>query len=365
MIKNYSFKDINIVSSDIKKYEKDLDIYNNIFCRSKLLSFDSSSVELEYDLTSLYSYNDLKNTTEVFKVQAIRSIVKLISDIQSHYKVDLSPENLYFDGNASAKFLLRGYDGVRKTPEDYLLDLKTLIGGLFLNEKIAEIHTSGGGLIAKNKVIGKLAEVSTLDEFVSISDEIIKNEMQKLNKELVLVDKDFVSKVKKSSKIYLILILIAISLILFLITIYIPNRNTQLDAIVSYENNVYEDVLEDLNETNLDAMSPVIKYIMAESTIRLSDLSDTQKENILFNLSPTVTEGILDFWVYIGQHDLDSAYNKAIENNDAQQKAYVLLLLIDNVQNDSSLDVEEKEGLLSTYQGELDSIVTSMEDEEE
>lgn len=365
MYYNYDFGRVGITERSKEEYQEILNTQLNHFVESKFVSMDKVSIEVEYNLDGLYTYQDLANTSTIFKLQCIKSLIDLVLESNSLLGIDLDKENLYFSSNSHAYQLVRTLDQARLTEAEYLTIVKSFLGDLFMKEDFASILSSEGTLLRKNKLLAGFATLSSFDEFKRAIDETIKKEQEIELVDLIQVEKDFVKNNKVKHRIKNLSIFALLFFLVFFLFIFIPNRTSQLAAITSYEDKVYEDVVHDLSNTNINSMSPVIKYIMSESTIRLADLSDTQKNNILYNLSPSVDENILDYWVYVGQEDYEAAYNQAITNNDAQQKAYVLLLLIDQTQNDTSLDNDEKESLLSVYEGELDSIVASMQEGEE
>lgn len=362
---NYDFGRLGINEANKEEYIEMLGTDRIYFVPSKFISKDKVSIEIEYTTTGLYSFEELTTTDTIFKLQAMRSLVDLVLNTNELMGIDLEPENLYFEQNTKALQLTAVLDPKEADESQLVNQIKALTGSLFMKEDYDSIHASNGELLSKNSMLQNLAEVTTIDDLKTELNIIIETELINQAETKVSVDKGYVNKVKRASRIKSILIVILLVASIFLAVIYIPNRTSQLHAIDSYEAASYEDVLADMKDTNVNTMSPVMKYVMAESTIKLSQLSDTQKDNILYNLSPSVEENILDFWVYVGQGNLEQAYDQSIKNNDAQQKAYALLLLIDQTQNDTSLKTDEKESLLSTYQGELDSITGSMETDKE
>lgn len=360
---SHDFKGLGVLEDNKEEYINLLNTNFKYMVATEYISNSKVAIEIEYKVEELLTYNDLETATTVFKLQAIQSTINLIKNLNSLFAVNIEDiENLYFTKNGEVKQLERKLDNSRLQEVDYCNQIKGLIGNLLTKESVEAITASGGELLTKDKLLSNMATITTLDEMNTEFNRLISEVTSYESEKLVSVKKNYVTKTKSVGRIKTLLILVLVVITAFLLVIYIPNRTSQLKAVSSYEDKVYEDVLTNLSKTNISAMSPVVKYIEAESTVRLSQLSDNQKDNILYNLSPSVEEGILDFWVYIGQEDLDMAYDQSIKNNDAQQKAYVLLLLIDRTQNDTDLKQAEKDSMLSTYQGELDSITSSMND---
>lgn len=360
---NYDFGRLGITEVNKQEYINLLELQQKYFVPAKYSQMDKVSIEIEYDIEGLITYEQLSDTNQIFILQAMMGLTTLAKESSEMFKVDLTPDNLYFDQGANAYQLVRELSTKQYDEEELVLEIKSLLGNHFLKDDYASIHAANGKLLGKSKLLGKLVDVTDLDTLNTTLASII-NEMLKVERtSKVTVNKNYVNKLKRIGRFKSLVIVILLVATIYLLAVFIPNRTSQLHAVDSYQAGKYEEVLANLNETNIKVMSPVIKYLMASSTINLSQLSDNQKDNIQYNLSPTVAENTLDFWVYIGQGKLESAYDQSIKNNDAQQKAYVLLLLIDQTQNDTSLKTEEKESKLSTYQGELDAITSSMEED--
>lgn len=361
---NHDFKVLGVETESRSGYIEMLSVNYDYLVPAKYVDNTKVAIKIEYEVNSLYSYDDLETMPTVFKLKAIKSVIKLVRNLNSLLQVNIEDiENLYFTSDAKCLELTRILDNSRQDEVEYCNQIKGLIGNLLTEESVFAIASSAGELLAKDKLLGKMANIESLDKLDDEFSNLIKEVSEYEENNIVFVKKNYVENSKRIARIRVVIIIILLVITVFLILIYIPNRNSQLKAVSSYEASAYEDVLVNLEDTNINTMSPDIKYIEAQSTVKLSQLSDTQKDNILQNLSPSVDEGFLDFWVYIGQGNLETAYDQSIKNNDAQQKAYVLLLLIDRTQNDSSLKQADKDNMLSTYQGELDSITASMNEQ--
>lgn len=360
---NYDFGRLGLSDQNKMQYIKLLELNQNYFVPAKYSKIDKVSIEIEYDLTGLMSYEQLAMTNDVFVLQAMIGLTTLCTNSNEMFNVNLDRDNIYFDRSANGYQLVRELNPKQVDESKVVLEIKSLAGSMLTKADYESIHASNGELLNDDKLLSRLVEINDIYGLQVALGEIIDELLASNRTNKVMVDKNYVSKVKYISRFKTFVIIIFVVLSSYMALIFIPNRTSQLQAIDNYQAAKYEDVLSNLKNTNLNAMSPVMKFMMARSTVKLSQLSDSQKDNILFNLSPVVEENILDFWVYVGQGKLERAYDQSIKNNDAQQKAYVLLLLIDQTQNDTSLKTSEKEGKLSTYQGELDSITSSIDED--
>ncbi len=362
MRRKYQKSELNIEEHK-EQIQKELLMYHNtMFVDCKIKKSDQTTIKIDYNVDNLNKFKDFKKADQVVKLRLGISLLRLIEKRDDHFQTILNDNNIYISYDLEAKILKRVLRHENETDEQLLNQVKALVGSLFLKYPYDEIIISDNVLLKKDNYLKDIYLAEDKEQLEKKLMEMIKFKQEDLYHNYALVKKKKVSKNKKLKNTYLITSITFLIVLLFLSAYYIPNRNSQLDAYEKYEQKIYEDVLVELENTQLRSMSSLTKYIMSEATIRLAPLSDTQKENILFNLSPEVDENILDFWVLIGQNKLEDAYSKSIENNDAQQKAYVLILLIDQAQNDASLDEDEKQELISTYQAELDKINAQLEE---
>lgn len=344
----------NIVNSDLK-----------YFVKANYRKSNQISVIINYDTEHLLSHNDLKQTTPIMKLQAIIALIDLIENTNPLFAIEINPNNIYFDQAVNAYQLERRKDTKRLDQSEYIKQILAFVGSLFMKDSYESIYATNAKTVEKQKELKGLTDVSNFETLKTIVSKRITEQIEYENNELIRVRKNYYKKTKLISRLKLLLIALLTVCLVFLIVEYIPNRTSQLEAYTAYNKKIYEDVIEDLSDTNINSMTPMTKYILSESAVRLSPFTTAQKENILVNLTPNVNEGVLDFWVYIAQGDIDLAYEQSISNNDAQQKAFALLIYIDQVQNDPDLDATEKQTQIETYQAELDAVNETIASEQE
>ncbi len=360
----------NLQKSDLNLSQKKEDVqiqlleYPNIrYLDAKVKRHDNTTINIEYMEKGLKRFSSFKTANEVTKYRLGISLIRLTEEIDGYFETYIDSENLYVTSDLDVKMVKRIVRENNETYDDIIRKIKALVGSLFLNSSYKEILATDNDYLKRDKKLKRLIDKNSIEDLEKELDLLIDETTKEQNKEYDLVKKKTIKKRKFTIRSLTVSTIVLLIFSLFVGLFYIPNVNHQLKAYNYYQKNIYESVITELDNVPIVMMDGTTKYIMTESTIKLSPLSDIQKDNVLFNISPDIDSGILDFWVYVGQGKYQEAYNQSSKNNDAQQKAYILMILIDEAQNDSDLSDADREEKVSTYQGELDGINQQMVDE--
>lgn len=365
MKKNLKKSELNLSQTKEKVQLQLLEYPDVRYLDATVKRHDNTTINIEYYEKGLKRFSSFKNANEVTKYRLGISLLRLAETIDGYFETYIDSENLYVTSDLQVKMVKRIVRNSNETPEEMLQKIKALIGSLFFPIPYKEILAADNDYLKKKPNLKRLVDKNSFEELEKELDLLIDETTKSQKQDYEMIKKKTVKSNKQKIRFFILSTVILLVITLFFSLFYIPNVNRQLSAYSYYQKSIYENVITDLNDVPLKMMNDTTKYIMTESTIKLSPLSDIQKENVLFNISPDIDEGILDYWVYVGQGNYEDAYNQSIKNNDAQQKAYILLLLIDEAQNDSSLKDAEREEKVSTYQGELDAINQQMNAETE
>ena len=104
---------------------------------------------------------------------------------------------------------------------------------------------------------------------------------------------------------------------------------------------------------------------MDYSFIQGKNLADTQKTNILNNISLKTNPESLDYWIENGRGNLDEALDLAIKLEEPDFILYGYQQLIEQVKNDTKLDSQAREEARNKYQEAYDQYKEKYEKAEE
>lgn len=365
MKKNLQKSDLNLSQTKEEVQLQLLEYPDTRFLDAKVKRHDNTTINIEYMERGLKRFSSFQTANEVTKYRLGISLIRIIEGLDGYFQTNIDTDNIYVTSDLRIKMVKRIFRVENETEEEMLQRVKALVGSLFLKMSYKEILATDNDYLKKDKNLKRLIDKNTIEELEKELNLLIDEVTTIQKKDYDLVKKKTVRKNKRVIRLLTVLTTVLLIISVFFGAFIIPNIKHQLDAYSSYQKNIYEDVILELEGVPIKMMNNTTKYIMTEATVKLSPLSDIQKDNVLFNISPDVESGILDFWVYVGQGKYEDAYNQSSKNNDAQQKAYILMLLIDDIQNDTDLSDEEREEKVSTYQSELDSIDQQMSAETE
>ncbi len=362
MVEVYKKSDLNI-NEYIEEKQKVLLEYNSkSFVDCKIIEENQMEISLEYNIDGLKQFDQMFTLESATKLRLGISLIDFTLIENQFFSKILDEKVLYVSDDLRIYQLKRIFKTVNLNNDDITKQVIALIGSLFVKQSAKEIYATDNNILLKNNITKQFAKCEQLAELREVLQKLIeKIEEDRINNKLE-VEKTYYKKNKRTKLILIGSLFVLLIISSYLTIYYIPNRNHQLTAYGYYQKGMSEDVKKELSTVNIQSMSGLTKYILSESEIKLSDLSDVQKDNILYNLSPEVDSSILDFWVYISQGDIDKAYNQAISNNDAQQKAYALMLEIESVQGNEKVSDAEKEAQIESYQAELDKVTKIITD---
>ena len=95
------------------------------------------------------------------------------------------------------------------------------------------------------------------------------------------------------------------------------------------------------------------KYALAISSIKQDTLSNTQKKNVLKNISMKSNENILLYWTYLGFGKYEKTLDIAQNIGDTQMILYAYQKLYNKVSADSEMKGSEKQQKLKEYKEQI------------
>lgn len=353
MEKQYRKNDLNI----IKDNNELLLVYSaKNLVDSEIKLSTQENILMKYNIEGLQNLKEV-NLTKIEKLELLYRLVIIMQDELQNYEYSIAPENIYLDVDNNIKILEK-----KIKIEDYsdkkLREIKALSGYLLLKGKNYEEL-----LDVDNKDLQKdseLQKIYALKDMKIIQEEIegmLKKEKGSFREKKVVVNKKTYRNLQKNKGLYRIALVITVIIIIILSGYIMPFKNKEVKLYNAYVQSDYTQMLNVMENVKVSRMTSEEKYIASIATIKTqSELNDKQKENILNQINVKTDTDILDYWVYIGQGNFEEANNKGIAVNNADMQIYALLLMIDEVQNDESLEATERKELVDDYTAQVESL---------
>ncbi|MEG1487785.1 type VII secretion protein EssB [Lactococcus sp.] len=325
---------------------------------------EEEAVEISYKLPensiSLNSaMHSAKSRLDKLKLAQKLSVLTSLSD---RYTIPfLHPENIFLEGEELfvVHFGLKDLiTPVEMSQDEFLKLYKALIFNIFHPKNSFESFVSSTQSV-NDKFGQRVNEFEDLKELSSfINREVIK-ETTKVNQKQVAVSKGNYCFFK-----YFGISAIVITLVLAWFTYSYYNNNKKQNAIINAQTdfltNNYAKTQMDLKTYSPKQLPKSARYILAVSSVNLSDLARTQKDTILNSVSTKSDDNSLNYWVYSGRGDFNQALNLAQNLGDNQLTLLAYTNLYETTKLNTSMNGAKKQELLDDYNKKIQELTKSL-----
>ncbi|GAB2025548.1 type VII secretion protein EssB [Lactovum odontotermitis] len=140
-------------------------------------------------------------------------------------------------------------------------------------------------------------------------------------------------------------------------------QRTIVTAQTSFLTDNYAQAQADLEGFALTDLPKSARYVLAVSSVNLSDLTLNQKESILNNLSPKTDDNTLNYWSDTGRGDFDKALDLAKNLGDTQLTLLAYTNLYESAKLDTTMNGEKKQKLMTEYEKQIDELTKTLAEE--
>lgn len=316
------------------------------------------------------SFESLQTATELEQLRAASNLGKLVDLLKQPLTFFLHPENIVFDRNLLPYLAYRGIEEKMppKTmqPEIFLRQYKAMIIALF-QPKYDYVALYEGNLerAKGTKFIASIkAAESVCDIQAYLNDLYEEKTAQDRQNNVHVPRRKF--RLYKQLTIWLCVVvaILAVPLSYYFFS-KTPYQNKMLTSDTAFLKQDYETVIKTLEPVETAKIAATQKYELAYSFIQGKNLADTQKTNILNNISLKTNPESLDYWIENGRGNLDEALDLAIKLEEPDFILYGYQQLIEQVKNDTKLDSQAREEARNKYQEAYDQYKEKYEKAEE
>lgn len=148
----------------------------------------------------------------------------------------------------------------------------------------------------------------------------------------------------------------------FLAYFFLNNQKQEaiITAQTSFMTNNYAQAQSDLKEYSPDELPKAARYVLAVSSIHLTDLTGTQKQTVLNNISIKSDDNTLNYWVYMGRGMFDKALDLAQNLGDDQLTLLAYTDLYQAAKLNSQMDGAKKQKLLDDYTKQIQELTEKL-----
>ncbi|MDR0899600.1 MAG: hypothetical protein LBM27_04520 [Lactobacillaceae bacterium] len=359
----------------IAKAEIDTDRLREIL---ELLNLDSSLKDVEIKSNEntvdfVYILNSQSKTLSATNISNLDNSQKLIlvSNLVSLYKkideqpvlvADFEPDNILITPSLNVDILHLGvFDlmppKIQDSTESFR-EFKNLILSILSSGNIQTNYKriSNAPFNSHNDFLNEMNSAQNVDGI----ETLVINESNKLS----LIDRRTKTKITKTH-LNLLRVFLAILAIVSIgsasYALYLSSQNAKNNLVIKATNdyiiNDFQGAISTLKKQNPKSLSVRTQFILAVSSIKLEDLNNDQKGNILNNLSVKSPQNVLLFWISSGRGDLTKALSYAKNVNDPQLILFAYNKLYDKTYADQDMDGQVKQTKLEEYQKQITKYV--------
>ena len=275
---------------------------------------------------------------------------------ESDFKIPyIHPKNIFVQGNI-VKILHYGLIGIMEpmdlNEQTFLATYKALIVSILRPKLNFDLLIDGISSI-RDQLVQDIDACKTYDEVLQYINKAYTKITDEIKAKKVVV-------MKRNWYIFTIGTVVSgiTTIILGILSAYFyfwvsPVQKATVDAQGHFIARRYDDVADDLRKFQIIRLSKEAKYVLASSYIHLDNLSDKQKLSILNTITPSSSENLLEYWIYLGRGNYKKALNLAQNIGDNQLILHSYTNLYEQVRNDPKMDGAEKQKKLSEYLKEI------------
>ncbi len=342
-----------------------------IFPQEKCLQ--SSYEEEKEELIFFYDTEGYKPFVQIKKERREEAMINLLDcgnliEVCRNYKVELRPENLYYDIHNQVFVMYRDVYGKGEEfdEEEFLKQYKALTGFVLQDKYNYEDYYDGGmELLQKDKFLELIAKADTVEEIEKCLLEEYERLIAEHRETKIEIDKKKYKRKKTALAVTSILLVLALTFSGYELFWMKPYERAVIKAQRDYLKINYSGVIEDFEKTDMSRLSVYDKYILAYSYIQCENLTEEQKKNINSALSLDTNEKILDYWIALGRLEVSEAENIAQQVSDNDLLLYAYLKEKNMLETDTEISGSEKEERMEELDSKIERLLEGDEDETE
>ncbi len=303
----------------------------------------------------------LKANSPLEKLKLAQKLANL-SGLSGRFEIPfLHPENIFLEGESIfvVHFGLQGLVAPQElTQPEFLKEYKALIFTIF-NSKNSFESLLDGGTISNDNLSQAVAQCESVSEIVTFINHEVEAETVRVTKKQLSVSKGRYRFFK-----YFGIFAIAITLVLSWFSYYYYSNAQKQTAIITAQTHFlttnYAQTQTDLQEYSPKSLPKSARYILAVSSINLSDLTIAQKQSILATVSIKSDNNTLDYWVYTGRGDFGQALDLAQNLGDNQLTLLAYTNLYETTKLNTTMNGAKKQELLDQYNKHIQELSKSL-----
>jgi type VII secretion protein EssB len=296
--------------------------------------------------------------TRLAKLALARRLATLATAADSFKVPFLHPDNVVLSG-VGASLIHSGLLGMlapmSADTEHFLAGYKALVIGIFAPRLRFE-HLVSGASVLQDPLGRRIAGCATVDAVIAVIDEEFGAESERAARRLVSLPR---LRHRLTTMIGSVAVVVAAVLGWCTWDAYAVTQPRQ-DAIIRAQAHFvvgdFGKTLTDLEGYSVSDLPKSARYALAVSSVKLSDLTGTQKDAVLNNISTRTDDNTLEYWISLARGELDAALDLAQKIGDDQLTLLAYTDLYQATKLNNSMDGARKQKALDEYNKKIDEL---------
>ncbi|MFV0382121.1 MAG: type VII secretion protein EssB/YukC [Breznakia sp.] len=349
-------EDIIVVSEDRTRY-KNTDIkilekwYPTEYKTLKLMEITDEDGYINY---RFYAKNiktfQVHKLTILEKLRCAYGMFGYEALFKKGYQVSFDDENMYLDTSNSIEILFVVDTKLYKDDtheHDFFKQMKARILSMFSKYSFEEIMKSNFTLSFTSNFENEILDKENVEELKDVLHRYIK-------KEEIEQEKNYVFVKKRGFILYRVFMYMFLLLFLCVGTYSIYNYISNVQHL-EFGNQLYGEFVdgnyaEVLKMSEKKELNNKQKYMAGYAAIVTSSLDEKKQNTILSTYTGSISESVMEYWMYIGYGNYEEAISKGKSVNNDEYVLYALRLEENRLYNDETMEGTKKEKSLKSVQ---------------
>lgn len=309
------------------------------------------------DVPGLRRFTELTSETITEKLIFASNLIRFFEHYQPARLIPVCfPENLFFTTGFQPVFLHYGVKDslppLSYEEEAALQQVKAVIATLFDASNSFDTYVKFDFAAKSTRFVKDLFRCSSFHSLAAL--------VEKERKKEIVTEKQSIRLPKKRNRTRngMLIGSLAVLIPLLILTVYafviqLPRENLFQQSHEFFLENQYSDVATTLNSVAYSKMPKVVRYELAVSYVKNENLTDEQHNNILNDLTLQSNALYYQYWIQVGRGEAAGALNTARSLNDRTLIAYALVKEQRAIQDDLSMNGQQKQQRLQSIDSEL------------
>ncbi|MDR1795595.1 MAG: hypothetical protein LBR25_09395 [Erysipelotrichaceae bacterium] len=274
-------------------------------------------------------------------------------ELYQQYQFAMSLDNLWVSGSFTLRVAQRSIR-TQAVREELFLKQCSELAVLLLDEKGPQEPVELKDY-RKHHLLKRLVLCTCVSDWFEALRLLVKEVRKKAKKETVNMNRRRLKLYQVTTALSLVSCLVMAALLVVLL-FRLPQNQALVEGYRAYQRGDETKTVAAMKSLPVSMLSSEDLYILALASIKSEPLAGEQKDRILSSLALTSDQRYLQYWVYLGRKDTESAIDLAKQINDRQYLLYAYLKDRDAVSSDKALSGTKKQDRLK----ELDTLINEL-----